>query len=69
MEEQIRQRAYQLWEEAGWPEGDGQNFWLQAEAELSDCGSCKSTVEACQASSDSVLFVELTKAYKKEKVS
>ena len=32
--EQIRRRAFQLWEEAGCPEGVGNEFWLQAEREL-----------------------------------
>ena len=34
IEEQIKRRAFQLWEEAGCPEGDGTEFWLQAEREL-----------------------------------
>lgn len=34
MEEQIRNRAYQLWQEAGSPEGDGVYFWLQAEFQI-----------------------------------
>lgn len=33
-EQQIRERAYQLWEAAGKPEGREQDFWLQAEREL-----------------------------------
>jgi hypothetical protein len=33
-EERIRQRAYELWEEAGKPGGDHERFWHQAEAEL-----------------------------------
>lgn len=32
--EKIRERAYYKWEQAGYPEGDGSNFWLEAEAEL-----------------------------------
>jgi hypothetical protein len=32
--EKIRERAYYKWEQAGYPEGDGANFWLEAEAEL-----------------------------------
>lgn len=31
----VRERAYLLWEEAGRPEGDGVEFWLMAERELS----------------------------------
>ena len=33
-EEAIRNRAYQLWERAGQPDGDGVAFWLEAEREL-----------------------------------
>jgi hypothetical protein len=32
--EQIRQRAFQLWEEHGRPDGHEAAFWLQAEREL-----------------------------------
>jgi hypothetical protein len=35
-EELIRARAYYLWEQAGRPEGDGVQFWLEAEQELSN---------------------------------
>jgi hypothetical protein len=34
LEEATRVRAYQLWDRAGRPEGDGVAFWLEAEAEL-----------------------------------
>ena len=34
-EEAVRARAYQLWEQAGRPDGDGAEFWLEAERELS----------------------------------
>ncbi len=33
-EEDIRVRAYQLWERAGRPHGQDQQLWLQAESEL-----------------------------------
>jgi hypothetical protein len=33
-EADIRERAYRLWEEAGRPAGDGVEFWLRAEREL-----------------------------------
>jgi hypothetical protein len=33
-EEQIRERAHQLWEAAGKPEGREHDFWYQAEREL-----------------------------------
>jgi hypothetical protein len=37
-EDQVRARAYALWEQAGRPEGDGLQFWLEAEQELADGG-------------------------------
>ena len=33
-EEQIRNRAHQLWELAGQPEGRDDEFWREAECEL-----------------------------------
>ena len=33
-EEQVRSRAYELWEKAGQPEGRDEEFWHQAAAEL-----------------------------------
>jgi hypothetical protein len=30
----VRVRAYQKWEAAGKPKGDGVNFWIEAEQEL-----------------------------------
>ncbi|MGO9419862.1 DUF2934 domain-containing protein [Roseiarcus sp.] len=33
-EKAIRERAYQLWDQAGRPEGRSQEFWLAAKAEL-----------------------------------
>lgn len=33
-EQDIREWAYQLWEDAGMPPGDGVDFWLAAEREL-----------------------------------
>jgi hypothetical protein len=33
-EDEIRQRAYQRWQAAGAPAGDGALFWLEAEQEL-----------------------------------
>jgi len=35
-EDLIRTRAYHLWEAAGKPDGDGTDFWCQAERELRD---------------------------------
>jgi hypothetical protein len=36
--ETIRVRAYELWEAAGGPSGDGVEFWLAAERESHDFG-------------------------------
>jgi len=33
-EDEIRARAYALWEQAGRPDGDGVQFWMEAEKEL-----------------------------------
>ena len=33
-EERIRERAYELWQRAGQPEGKAVEHWLQAEAEI-----------------------------------
>ena len=33
-EQAVRERAYILWEEAGRPDSDGVEFWLQAEQDL-----------------------------------
>ncbi|MEK9284602.1 MULTISPECIES: DUF2934 domain-containing protein [unclassified Bradyrhizobium] len=35
-EEQIRKRAFELWELAGKPEGREDEFWRQAQRELQD---------------------------------
>jgi hypothetical protein len=32
--QKVRELAYSLWQQAGEPEGDGVNFWIQAESEL-----------------------------------
>ena len=37
--EQQRERAYELWEQAGRPEGRHEEFWQQAGQELGDGGA------------------------------
>lgn len=37
-QEKIRDRAYQLWDRAGQPEGRDQEFWFDAERELAEEG-------------------------------
>lgn len=34
IEDAIREKAYQLWEQAGCPQSDGVEFWLSAKQEL-----------------------------------
>ncbi|MGY3696106.1 hypothetical protein ACVIGA_006186 [Bradyrhizobium sp. USDA 3240] len=34
LEDKIRQRAYELWEQSGKTEGSEMDFWLQAEREV-----------------------------------
>lgn len=36
LEQRIREKAYQLWEEAGRPEAREQHFWFLAEASIRD---------------------------------
>jgi hypothetical protein len=36
--EQIRQRAHELWEAAGHPEGREHEFWYEAERQLKNSG-------------------------------
>lgn len=36
--EQIAERAYTLWESAGYPDGRDEEFWFAAENELRDQG-------------------------------
>ena len=38
-EEQIRQRAYSIWEEQGRPQGEDMRHWLQAWQELANTGT------------------------------
>ena len=35
-EDAVREKAYLLWEQAGYPEGDGSEFWLEAEKQLKE---------------------------------
>lgn len=37
-EEEVRLRAHQLWEQAGRPDGRGDEFWHEAEKELGATG-------------------------------
>ncbi len=36
IEQRIRDRAYQLWEQAGRPHGRGEEFWFAARREIAD---------------------------------
>lgn len=36
LEQQIREKAYQLWQEAGSPWGGEDGFWLEAERQLKE---------------------------------
>jgi hypothetical protein len=39
----VEQRAYEIWQEAGWPKGTGLAHWLQAELELGVIGAVEPT--------------------------
>lgn len=34
LQQRIRQKAHQLWEQSGSPEGDGRHYWFLAKAEI-----------------------------------
>lgn len=40
-EQEIRELAYQKWEEAGYPQSDGISFWLEAEVYLNEVKTIK----------------------------
>jgi hypothetical protein len=44
-ERRIRERAYQLWQLAGQPEGQGDEFWHHAEAEVDTEDRARQTVK------------------------
>ena len=44
-EEQVTKRAYQLWEQAGMPEGRDQEFYYMAEQEMSGPEATKENPE------------------------
>lgn len=39
MEDQVRRRAYQLWEDDGHPQGQDQQYWFKALAELASAAA------------------------------
>jgi Protein of unknown function (DUF2934) len=43
---EIQQRAHQLWEQAGRPEGRDDEFWFQAEQELREMEELRRQAEA-----------------------
>lgn len=45
-EDKIRDRAYQLWLDAGQPEGREQEFWYDAERELAEEDEVETASEA-----------------------
>lgn len=47
-EQKIRDRAFQLWDRAGQPEGQEQDFWFQAERELSEQDDFDSSEKAAE---------------------
>ena len=44
-EDQVRQRAYYLWEQAGQPDGRNEEFWHMALAEISQASDDQSPLE------------------------
>jgi len=39
MDDQVRRRAYELWEEDGRPEGSDQQYWFKALAEIASAAA------------------------------
>lgn len=46
LERRIRERAFELWEAEGQPEGRDAHHWTQAEAEFADARAVESTASA-----------------------
>ena len=46
LEEAIRERAYQLWVADGRPEGNADNYWLNAQREMLACSTDRAVPEA-----------------------
>ncbi len=47
-DDKIRDRAYQLWDKAGQPEGREQEFWFEAERELAEEEAVDTSAEAAK---------------------
>ncbi|WP_338720853.1 DUF2934 domain-containing protein [Devosia sp. XK-2] len=47
-QEKIRDRAYQLWDRAGQPDGREQEFWYDAERELAEEDAVDTSEEAAK---------------------
>jgi hypothetical protein len=45
-DDMIRNRAYELWDQAGQPEGREQEFWYEAERELAEEEEVDTSAEA-----------------------
>ena len=50
-EDEIRTRAYELWESAGSPEGSAESFWHAAEEELAERAKKERSRETAETSS------------------
>jgi hypothetical protein len=44
MEDEIRRRAYELWEQYGRPDGGEEEFWLKAEREIKQAKGLHRTI-------------------------
>lgn len=47
-EQKIRDRAFQLWDQAGQPDGQEQEFWFRAERELSEEDDFDSSAQSAE---------------------
>ncbi|RUT30374.1 DUF2934 domain-containing protein [Arsenicitalea aurantiaca] len=53
-DEEIRKRAYELWEEEGYPDGREHEHWQRAEAEFADAGATGSEANGAPLSPDAL---------------
>jgi len=55
-EDTIRQRAYEQWQAAGGPEGDGVEFWLEAERDVASQATPRAESKVSHEFDDTVGF-------------
>lgn len=69
-ENAIREAAYFIWQNAGCPQGQDEQFWAMAVEQLNSCGSscCKSSASSSKSSASCKAVSEKKKAAPKKTV-